>query len=89
MAFKTKTKKETTKNEFIRQYEHLEREYQWIFKIINRVPNIENRAVFAEYAKRYKHPGILFNMLDSKDYSQLIWKLLYPTYSKPFKKDEI
>lgn len=78
-----------TKNEFIRQYEHLEREYQWIFKIINRVPNIENRAVFAEYAKRYKHPGILFNMLDGKEYSQLIWKLLYPTYSKPFKKDEI
>ena len=78
-----------TKNEFIRQYEHLEREYQWIFKIINRVPNIENRAVFAEYAKKHKHPSILFNMLDGKDYSQLIWKLLYPSYSKPFKKDEI
>ena len=35
-----RTKKETTKNEFIRQYEHLENEYQWIFKIINRKANL-------------------------------------------------
>ena len=76
-----------TKENFITQYETLEREYKWIFKIINRAPDIENRGVFAEYAKRHKHPGILFNMLDDKDYSQLIWKLLYPTYSKPFKRD--
>jgi hypothetical protein len=66
----------------------LEKEYQWIFKIINRVPGIENRAVFAECAKKYKHPNLLFNMLDGKDYSQHIWKLLYPTYSKPFKRDD-
>ncbi len=77
-----------TKEDLLNQYNQLEREYQWIFKIINRAPNIENRAVFADYAKRYKHPSILFNMLDGKDYSQHIWKLLYPPYSKPFKKDE-
>jgi RNA ligase len=78
-----------TKEEFLHQYETLEREYKWIFKIINRAPNIDNRATFANYAKRHKHPGILFNMLDEKDYSQLIWKLLYPKYSKPFYKNEI
>jgi hypothetical protein len=77
-----------TKEDLLFQYKHLEREYQWIFKIINRAPNIENRAVFAEYAKRYKHPSILFNMLDNKDYSQQIWKLIYPSYSKPFKTNE-
>ena len=77
-----------TKNDLIAQFNILEKEYQWIFKIINRVPGIENRAVFAEYAKKYKHPNLLFNMLDGKDYSQHIWKLLYPTYSKPFKRDE-
>jgi len=78
----------STKNDLLAQFNILEKEYQWIFKIINRVPGIENRAVFAEYAKKYKHPNLLFNMLDGKDYSQHIWKLLYPTYSKPFKKDE-
>jgi RNA ligase len=77
-----------TKEDLLNQYNQLEREYLWIFKIINRAPNIENRAVFADYAKRYKHPSILFNMLDGKNYSQHIWKLLYPPYSKPFKKDE-
>jgi T4 RnlA family RNA ligase len=78
-----------TKNDLITQFNILEKEYQWIFKVTNRVHGIENRAVFAEYAKKYKHPNLLFNMLDGKDYSQQIWKLLYPTYSKPFKKDEI
>jgi RNA ligase len=33
------------------------------------------------------HP-ILFKLLDGKDPSDLIWKNLYPSYSKPFKKDE-
>jgi RNA ligase len=77
-----------TKNELLTQYQTLEREYQWIFKIINRVPDIGERKVFAEYAKRYKHPSLLFNMLDGRDYSEQIWKLIYPSYSKPFKKDE-
>jgi RNA ligase len=77
-----------TKNDLVAQFNILEKEYQWIFKVIKRVHGIENRAVFAEYAKKYKHPNLLFNMLDGRDYSQHIWKLLYPTYSKPFKKDE-
>jgi RNA ligase len=76
-----------TKESFITQYETLESEYKWIFKVMNRVPNINNRAVFANYAKMYKHPSILFNMLDGKNYSEIIWGLLYPSYSKPFKKE--
>jgi len=78
-----------TKETLITQYETLEQEYKWIFKVINRVPNISNRAVFANYAKMYKYPSILFNMLDGKEYSEIIWKTLYPQFSKPFKKNEI
>jgi|LakMenE01Jun11ns_1017448.scaffolds.fasta_scaffold9871269_2 RNA ligase len=77
-----------TKEELLTQFETLDKEYQWIFKIINRVPGIENRGVFASFAKKYKHPNLLFNMLDGKDYSEQIWKLLYPPYSKPFNKNE-
>jgi RNA ligase len=32
--------------------------------------------------------AILFKLLDGKDCSDLIWKNLYPKYSKPFKKDD-
>ena len=77
-----------TRNELINQYEKIEKEYKWIFKVINRSPNCEDRTVFAEYAKKYKYPYLLFSMLDGKDYSSKIWKLIRPTYSKPFKKDE-
>ena len=77
-----------TKEELLTQFETLDKEYQWIFKIINRVPGIENRGVFASFAKKYKHPNLLFNMLDGKDYSEQIWKLQYPPYSKPFNKNE-
>ena len=50
-----------------------------------------DKKLFAEYAKRYPHPSLLFSMYDNKknkcgyDY---IWKLLKPKYEKPFKKDE-
>jgi hypothetical protein len=27
-------------------------------------------------------------MYDNKKYDHIIWKTLYPTYSKPFKKDD-
>jgi RNA ligase len=77
-----------TRNELINQYEKIEEEYKWIFKVINRSPNCENRTIFAEHAKKHKYPYLLFSMLDGKDYSNKIWKLIRPTYSKPFKKDE-
>lgn len=71
------------------QFETLEREYKWIFKILNRsltevynVPQEKQRAVFAQYAKNYKHPAILFKMLDDRDHSNIIWDLLYPEYKK-------
>lgn len=32
--------------------------------------------------------AILFNLYDNKDIDELIWKRLYPEYSKPFKKND-
>lgn len=84
--------KETVKD-FVIRFENIEKEYKWIFdKIRNTYFEVYqkefNRAEFAELAKRYNHPSILFNMLDGKSYKNIIWKILYPPYSKPFKKDE-
>jgi hypothetical protein len=75
--------------ELTNQFQTLEREYKWIFKILDRalnevykVPLERKRAVFAQYAKNYKHPAILFKMLDGGSYDKIIWGLLYPEYKK-------
>ena len=70
------------------QFNTIENEYKWIFKTIingldvHNVPKEKYRATFAEYALKYKHPAILFTMLDKRDYNKTIWDLIYPEYRK-------
>ena len=68
--------------ELMDKYTKLEDEYHFIFKILSRSDDFEFRAGFAERAKRYKYPAILFKMYDDKDYSGLIWKLIRPEFGK-------
>lgn len=70
------------------EFETLENEYKCIYKMIMSANNTETRAVFANYAKRYKHPSLLFNMVDGKDYAPGIWKMIKPVWSKPFKNED-
>jgi len=80
--------KETAKDLTIR-YENIKKEYIWIYEHIMRVENAKDRKVFAEHSQRYNHPSILFKMLDEKDYSDYIWKIIRPEYSKPFWQKEV
>jgi RNA ligase len=73
--------KEIVKDLVVR-YENIEKEYQWIYKILLRADNSDDRKVFAEMAVRYNHPTILFSMLDGKTYNEYIWKSLKPKYAK-------
>jgi RNA ligase len=41
-----------------------------------------DRRNFAHAAKQYKHPSILFGMLDGKDVSPIIWKIIKPEFQK-------
>jgi hypothetical protein len=41
-------------------------------------------GLFANVPKLYQ--GIVFAMLDSKDYSDTIWRMIRPEYQKPFWK---
>ena len=41
-----------------------------------------NRREFAELAKRYSHSSLLFAMLDGKDISSYIWKIIKPEFKK-------
>ena len=44
-----------------------------------------DRKTFAIEALKTKHSGILFKMYDNKPYDEIIWKIVRPVYSKPFK----
>jgi RNA ligase len=50
--------------------------------------NFETRKDWALYITQKQYPSVLFNMLDKKDYSSIIWKSIRSKYSKPFKEDE-
>ena len=74
-------------NELMEQFNILKKEYEWIF---NKTRNVYfkvydkefNRGEFAELAKMYKHPSILFALLDGKDISPIIWKIVKPEFKK-------
>lgn len=45
------------------------------------------RAEKANYILKQQYPQLLFAMLDGKPIDDMTWKLVKPTYEKPFKKD--
>ena len=77
-----------TKELFELQFNTIDLEYRLIFKNITENNKITDKKTFAQYALSYTNSSILFAMFDNKDYKHMIWKIIYPNYSKPFKKDE-
>lgn len=73
-----------TERDLLAKYRQWETEAITIFKTFNGL----SRKEFAGNATRVAHRGILFAMLDGKDYSQIIWKMLKPKAEKPFKVEE-
>ncbi len=47
-----------------------------------------NRKENAIYYQTQKHPSVLFAMLDGKNPDKIIWKMVRPKYSKPFKTEQ-
>lgn len=62
------------------EYLKIEAKVLEYFKTLRRLTS--SRAEFAKYAKHSTYSSILFNMLDGKDYSKAIWKMLKPEYRK-------
>lgn len=77
--------KETVRDLII-QYENIERNYKLYFSYMVEKNMHLDRKIFAEETKRYTHSSILFKMIDNKDYSDYIWKIIKPVYSRPFWK---
>jgi T4 RnlA family RNA ligase len=61
------------------QFNKLEDEYQNHFDSIK---GLGVRKLFAQTAIMFQHPSILFGMLDGKDISPTIWKIIKPEFRK-------
>jgi RNA ligase len=77
-----------TKENFEQQFKTIDRDYTRTYKTIIDINGITDKKAFANYALSYRYSAILFAMYDNKKYNHIIWKIIYPTYSKPFKKDD-
>ena len=73
--------KYTIKN-FENQYKEIEDYCKQNFKFF------DTRKECALYYQTKKYPSVLFKMMESKPYDQIIWKLIKPKYEKPFKIEE-
>jgi T4 RnlA family RNA ligase len=70
-----------TKLDLETKYQAIESECQRVFK------DVGDRKANALYFQTQKYPGVLFLMLDQRDYEQVIWKLIKPGYQRPFRSD--
>jgi len=63
------------------QYLAIEAESKRVFK------TFDTRKETAAYFKQQTYPNILFSMLDNKDYSEQIWKMIRPTFERPYRDE--
>jgi RNA ligase len=70
------------------EYTKIEGIYKLIYDKISNAYKSDDKKMFATYAKFYNNSAILFSMNTGKDYSKFIWKLIRPTFSKPFTNNQ-
>jgi len=67
------------------EFNEIERLALQEFVRIYHVNEITDRALFAERAKMSDLRSILFKLYDRRPYADIIWKMIRPVFSKPFK----
>jgi RNA ligase len=50
-------------------------------------PSRGTRKDFAEFAKAQQHPSLLFSMLDGRDITDAVWKIVEPKWATPFRSE--
>jgi RNA ligase len=66
-------------------FNEIERKALKEFVRICHVNEISERKSFATEAKKSEYRSILFKLYDKRLYDEIIWKMVRPIYSKPFK----
>jgi len=69
-------------------YYEIERESLKEFIRIYYINELIERKEFAYEAVKSKYRSILFKLYDKKQYDDIIWVMIKPKYSKPFKNDD-
>lgn len=70
-------------------YSGIEAMCQATYKDVKHLPTRKEQArvIFDRLDRESGAPGVVFNMLDRKDYSQAIWKMIRPAATLPFKEE--
>jgi len=76
-----------TKESLEAEYQQIENEAVNEFERVLGLLGRSDRRILAEEFKDYKHSAILFRLLDKKDYSEYIWKMIRPACEKPFSQE--
>ncbi len=71
-----------TQKDLTDKYNEILTESKAVFK------EFETRKETALYFQQQRYPHVLFSMLDGKTPDKIIWRMIRPAYSKPFKVDE-
>ncbi|MCR4032492.1 T4 RnlA family RNA ligase [Flavobacterium panacis] len=71
-----------TKADLEKDFKAIEDHCKLDFKVL------ESRKETAFYFQTCKYPKVLFSMLDQREYSELIWKMIRPKFEKPFNREE-
>lgn len=71
-----------TKSDLENQYAVIENQCKKDFKVFETVKET------ALYFQTRKYRGVLYAMLNNRDYSEIIWRMIRPTFEKPFNKGE-
>ena len=73
-----------TKANLIAQYQEIEDTAKADFERIVAVVDRCDRKEMAKHILTYQNHKILFSLLDGKDYSDYIWRVIKPAHEKPF-----
>ena len=67
-------------SDLVVRHDNIMKDYLYHYTDI--VLKTQDRKSFAEETKRYSHPSLLFGLLDGKDISPKIWKIIKPEFRK-------
>lgn len=70
-----------TREKLLAEFSSIETQCKQDFRLL------EDRKTTALYFLTCRYPGVLFSMLDNKDYKPGIWKMIKPKHEKPFKTE--
>lgn len=72
-----------TQKELTNKYNEILDECKSVYKIL------DTRKDTALYFQKQKYPSVLFALMDGRNLDEIIWKMIRPTFSKPFKVFDI